>query len=269
MKRKLAEETYIRKIWNYKWFMTIIVFCFTGLLLFVMSYALQNETYKAILSNIGIVLFITGVVTLTYDYLLKQDFIRLVGTCFGIRDGITRLGITDVSDKRDFENVLRLVKESNREVKILCLNSYVALFDWGKDNVIKFLSKGGTLKILMIDPASIPAKLRGDKHSNKDNYLYQKQLALEFLKEVLYEGNLKSYESNNSILVREYSQIPYCYLVIIDNQVAFYTPYLSQYSAKDLPAFTVMRDEGSLFNKLWEHFECYWDGACELKIERE
>lgn len=136
--------------------------------------------------------------------------------------------------KKYSKKMVQAVAENKCNVRILLSNSENVI--WKDEAIFNGLCPGTTVRTEISDVLKI-LKIKTD--------------ALKERKKTIQWGYLE---------VKEYSNVPTCSIINIDNQIVRFTPYLPFAHSTEVPAYDVINQEKSeLFHQLQKTFENVWE----------
>jgi len=193
----------------------------------------------------------------TEQNFLKTEFPQAVSKAIRVREELTKLGLTAVTNGRDDARFFELLNSSSNEVCLMAISlyHYVSLMRTALPPLLA--RKRLRMKILIVrqDAPSLKEKEREENIPNRIKTEIEgvcgmlRQIKLEAIK-LGYSGEFE---------VRQYYGNTYCSLYIFDQGTVWYNPYLRNTPGKDLPVFEFNNVPGGPYSFYRSHFDRVWN----------
>lgn len=176
-----------------------------------------------------------------------------------VRQKPCEISLSEVERSRMTEYYIEAAN-SGSTIEIITLTLQVALENYGEDRFLKWIQEGKEIRILVLSPFSMAAKLRSREESNDESFLSNKIIKqVEVLKN-LYNHAEDLLEHKNyagSMEVRFYEGIPYFAYFRTNNAMAIGLYYSH---IKGLQSEVILVDtKSTVYENMSAHFAKLWN----------
>jgi len=220
-----------------------------------------------VLSAIGASILSVALIGLVYEYFVKDGFTTDIERClsfvfkqeFSSINALQLSGIKNVYHGLPSSEIYSAFKKSRDNIKIL--QTWIPEKEHFSDAISYGLYSGAQVRILLLKPGSICAKLRSEELGFKADQVSLKiEDTLAELRRVF-----ESHPNNSQISIRLYEGTPTLSIYAFD-QSMFIGQYWRGENASNGPHLKVSGEESYYIRSLEDHFETIWSSAHTVDI---
>lgn len=148
---------FTRKIKNKRAFISVVTMFFIGLVFLYLGEVIdtENRIILSLISNLGSVFLISGVLTALNETIIKEDMKDEIFNKFNLKRMMDQYGIEDVRSRRDELVHKNLFEITDKEIDIVQITG-VRWFECNKQNIIDKLKKNRcVINLYVLDPNSV------------------------------------------------------------------------------------------------------------------
>ncbi|RJS83007.1 hypothetical protein CW713_04500 [Methanophagales archaeon] len=176
----------------------------------------------------------------------------------------------------EFEKIVpeqkRLIRDAQRSIWIFSINS-LGLFHEHREDMISLLKKGGSMRVLLLDPASEVFKNRERKEEEEINGQISGRLRAEYMASVAYCKDIINFsEGKGSLELRLHKEDINEVLLIIDPGTGNTTLHINEYSPeRHTRGYTgkhriIPREQPDLIKPYIQRYENLWNNARRVDL---
>jgi hypothetical protein len=256
---------FLKTIFRQKSAIASLIIAFIGVLLIILSQGSNPvpEYLKEYLNLLGIALVPSGVISLIYEYMLRETFLREMRSqlldslqsefspLFAIKDA----GIQALHDEFPADDIVEGI--SNAQIYIKIFTTWIPIIEKIERPFLNAAKRGCKIKILILNPDSPFAKSRSNDLGFASDTYVQGQINNGL-------DELVRYCSQNHILgkvdIRLYDSTPTLFFIAYDDTFIF-CPYFKNKMGIHTWQIEVKGVNSFLVKSLTEHFDAIWKTA--------
>lgn len=229
----MFKKIFQKRIFGVSSFITIVIIILVGILFFYFS-ELANQTFwKAILSNIGAALLISGIFTVVNDFFMKDKLVEMIFKKLKLKEDIQRTGIDETILDITTVDYGYYIKKAEENIDVF--HTYGE--SWTKTNHDHFVNKlqnsNCKIRVFLVSPDSKFLPALADQYNTTEEELKATIERVKILWESIYQKKKENKKSDLKLYF--YDLFPSRTIYRFDDQIIVVDTRITRGRSSKLP----------------------------------
>lgn len=262
---------YLKKIYSMKTTLVSIFVIAIGFAILVAGNFVENQLFSSILSQVSTALIPAGIISMLYDFYLRQDFVDLLkeeiskkNNLFKLEDSVKKVGMQKIYIDRSEIDFLEYFKNAKNE--ILILDTSLIFFTAVPQIETIFansVENGCHIKLLCLDPNSNQASYR-ERDIGYKTEIFVSQLKSSIAQFQELKLNVDSKKPKGSIEIKMFDATTTNVLIMSDNRMIV-GYILRKIRGRHCVHIEFTKDsENKTYEAFYNHFMSLWEEARDV-----